>query len=301
MRRILIALAFLFLTGTAQAQFVQTIAGTVSPPTFTATDRVGYQTWNKVRLNFDALNTLIKTGTGSPEAVVTATVGAYYRQTDGTNGTTFWLKVSGSGNTGWVAIPSLTSTGTFTGKTYNAESTGNVLTLPFTLDVQAAACGDGAAWSNWDVNPGSPDGPTYECVTGTSNGPIAALDYSDGATQYAFNKFFLPSDWTGAVDLRLMWYTSATTGNVVWQVQTACVADNESVDPSWNTAQTITDAAKGTTERMNVATLSGVTMTGCAAGELFKYRIIRDPAHASDTIATNAFLLEVEWTYRRAI
>jgi hypothetical protein len=42
-------------------------------------------------------------GTGSPEGVETAPVGATYKRLDGTASTTFYVKESGVGNTGWVA------------------------------------------------------------------------------------------------------------------------------------------------------------------------------------------------------
>lgn len=42
-------------------------------------------------------------GSGSPESVVTAPVGAVYHRTDGGAGTSFYVKESGSGNTGWVS------------------------------------------------------------------------------------------------------------------------------------------------------------------------------------------------------
>lgn len=42
-------------------------------------------------------------GTGSPEGVVTGSVGSTYRRTDGGAGTSFYVKESGTGNTGWVA------------------------------------------------------------------------------------------------------------------------------------------------------------------------------------------------------
>lgn len=45
----------------------------------------------------------INTGTGTPEASVTAPVGSLYLRTDGGAGTTFYVKESGTGNTGWVA------------------------------------------------------------------------------------------------------------------------------------------------------------------------------------------------------
>ena len=45
----------------------------------------------------------IRQGTGSPESVVTATVGSLFLRTDGGAGTSLYVKESGSGNTGWVA------------------------------------------------------------------------------------------------------------------------------------------------------------------------------------------------------
>ena len=45
----------------------------------------------------------IRFGSGSPEGAVTAPVGAIYSRTDGGAGTSFYVKESGTGNTGWVA------------------------------------------------------------------------------------------------------------------------------------------------------------------------------------------------------
>lgn len=51
----------------------------------------------------DAGGTTHRTGSGTPEGVVTATIGSTYRRTDGGAGTSFYVKESGSGNTGWTA------------------------------------------------------------------------------------------------------------------------------------------------------------------------------------------------------
>ena len=57
---------------------------------------------------FRDIYTLIKNpavikGSGSPEGVVTANIGALYSRTDGGSGTTLYVKESGTGDTGWVA------------------------------------------------------------------------------------------------------------------------------------------------------------------------------------------------------
>jgi hypothetical protein len=60
---------------------------------------------------------IIESGTGSPEGVVTATVGSIYLRIDGAAGTIIYEKYSGAGNTGWRAVggttlPITTGTGT---------------------------------------------------------------------------------------------------------------------------------------------------------------------------------------------
>lgn len=62
----------------------------------------------QVRLADDSGFTFIedlyrRAGSGSPEGVVTAPVGAIYHRTDGGAGTSLYVKESGTGNTGWVA------------------------------------------------------------------------------------------------------------------------------------------------------------------------------------------------------
>lgn len=182
---------------------------------------------------------------------------------------------------------------------YNAEGTGNVLTLPFTYGIQAGICEGGAAYqpmwhSAMTTLPGS------ACVAG-SNVLTAQLDFEDGSSRLIYNQFRLPTDWTGTVSFTLYWKTSATTGNVIWNLSTACAANDETIDPSWNTAQAITDAALGSANRLNAATQSSVTTTGCAAGEILFFKIQRDGTAGGDTIAATASLVHVEWTYRRAI
>ncbi len=56
---------------------------------------------NVVRLG--ASGPIIAHGTGSPESVLTAKIGSTYHREDGGAGTSFYVKESGTGNTGWVA------------------------------------------------------------------------------------------------------------------------------------------------------------------------------------------------------
>jgi hypothetical protein len=182
---------------------------------------------------------------------------------------------------------------------YNAESTGNVLTFPERVWYQAAICNNATpsapGWSFPTSNPGVP-----ACQTGT-NTQDGTMVFADGGNLSAQIHLKLPSDWASTVDAKLVWFTSATSGNVVWQLATICVADAETSDPAFNTASTVTDAAKGTTLQLNDASITTVTVTGCAAGELLFLKVQRDSGHASDSLAATARLIGLELTYRRAM
>lgn len=71
---------------------------------------------------------LVKTGTGTPEGVITAPVGTAYLRSDGGSGTTLYVKESGAGNTGWVAK----------GATANAPAGGVATKLIAASDAPAA-------------------------------------------------------------------------------------------------------------------------------------------------------------------
>ena len=190
------------------------------------------------------------------------------------------------------------ATVTLTNKTLDVEGTGNVITTVSYIALPAAACQNTTATLLWDTPTTNP--AVAACITAT-NTQKGVADFADGAASLAMQLTFpLPRDWAGAVDARFKWLTTAITGSVVWQLATVCVADTETDDPAFNTASTVTDTAKGTASQTNDADIAGVTMTGCAAGELLHLKALRDPAHASDTLAATARLIGVELTLRRA-
>ena len=56
------------------------------------------------KLRFGSLGSPFDTsGSGTPEGTLSAPVGSTYRRTDGGAGTSFYVKESGTGNTGWIA------------------------------------------------------------------------------------------------------------------------------------------------------------------------------------------------------
>jgi hypothetical protein len=92
----------------------------------------------------------------------------------------------------------------------------------------------------------------------------------------------LPLRTLGILDADIWWKTTGT-GNARFQIQTKCYADDEADDAAFNTASVVT-AAAGTSARPNKQTISAITMTGCAAGELLRIRFFRNRTEASDTL-----------------
>lgn len=133
--------------------------------------------------------------------------------------------------------------------------------------------------------------PEALAVIGTNTiGAVLAFDPSTDESMQI--PLLFPTSAT-AINVRFTWRAIATSGSVVWGIQTACIADGETGDPSFNTAQTVTDTAKGTTLQDNDATISSLTTTGCAAGERMMLKIYRDADNGSDTMTGDAWLVSV--------
>lgn len=244
-------------------------------------------------------------GTGSPEGAFNGWIGDTYLRRDGGANTSCYFKESGNNTTtGWVACrPSssgfvtASSTDTLTNKTLDAEGTGNSITFPFTYTYVVGVC-QGTSFSLGVSLPTS-NPAVGACVTGT-NTQLAVAEFADGSNLSVQGHFSL-TDWSGNIDVSGKWRTSATSGDVKWQVATICVADAETVDPSFNTASTTTETAKGTTLQLNDFSIASITVTGCASGEELFWKFFRDASDGSDTMAATAQLLSLVFTVRRTV
>lgn len=168
--------------------------------------------------------------------------------------------------------------------TVNAETSGVTITMPFYWDMDM--CGvsptDGTTVSHvWNEDPlGST--PSATARVGTNRG-TCVLNFPDSDGQYGVQiSKQLPSGLTGSFDADIWWDTTGT-GNARFQFATKCYADDEADDASMNTASVVT-AAAGTSGRPNKQTITGITITGCAAGELMRIRFFRDRTEGSDTL-----------------
>lgn len=205
-------------------------------------------------------------------------------------------------NTGTLTLPTSTdtlvgraTTDTLTNKTYDAEGTGNLLTVPFVFIFPPAVCQNATATLAHSTPTSNP--ATAACVTGT-NTQYAVAAFADSADQSIQYHFPLHSDFTGTVDFYGTWRTSATTGDFKLNVQTICVADGETGDPAFNTATTITDTAKGTTLQFNALSATSVTITGCAVSEEMFVKLTRD---STDSLTATADLISFRMVVRRGM
>lgn len=82
----------------------------------------------------------LSAGIGSPNSVISAPIGSIYTRIDGSSGATFYVKESGTGNTGWVAHGSGATWGSITG------------TLSSQIDLNTALNAKAASGINTDIS-----------------------------------------------------------------------------------------------------------------------------------------------------
>lgn len=127
------------------------------------------------------------------------------------------------------------------------------------------------------------------------------LDFDAGTDESAVWTSVLPRHYGGGgLTVTIYWSaTSATTGNVIWNVQIERI-DDEGLDidaDSFASAQAVTAAAPGTTGMVQYSTLtftSGAQMDSLAAGELFRLKLTRDADNGSDTMTSDAEAIAIE-------
>lgn len=145
--------------------------------------------------------------------------------------------------------------------------------------------------------------PTAVCVDG-ANVDYGYLSYTDASAQTAWLETAIPVDWdVGAVDIKLLWHSPAVANDVYWQVSTVCVSPTagETLDPAFAATTNIADTSMGVASQLNVATIVGHVLTGCAVGEWLVIRVHRDPANVNDTLTDIANLVGLELTWTRVM
>lgn len=136
-------------------------------------------------------------------------------------------------------------------------------------------------------------GAAQKILVHGSNFSWTELRYDDSLDEKAFFQFHIPDNYNGGdVIVRIPWKAVATSGNVLFAVGHRGVGD----DSVWDAAGTIVDftpdAAKGTTEDLNIA--SKTLVAPWAPGQLIQITPIRKGTDViNDTMSGDAKVVGV--------
>lgn len=126
--------------------------------------------------------------------------------------------------------------------------------------------------------------------------------FADSATRdLLYGKFVVPKNYVGSPVFVVVWTTTATTGNAIWDLDYRTVGGNDTTSLDQSTAEetlTVTDAAPGAAHRRLEATMSA-TAGNFSADEEVEFLFGRDGA-SSDTIAATIMCFSLLFEYADA-
>lgn len=126
------------------------------------------------------------------------------------------------------------------------------------------------------------------------------LDFDGTANEFAQFLFPMPKSWNeSTVTAQFIWEAPGGTGNVIWGIQGVALSDDDVIDAAFGTAQTVTDGVTATTDVMQSAFTSAITIAGSPAeGDLVCFQVYRDAAAGGDTLnAIDAKLIGIRLNF----
>lgn len=131
---------------------------------------------------------------------------------------------------------------------------------------------------------------------------MLAVFTDSGAKNVIGGRFNVPKNYVGTPKIIVVWETSATSGDVVWDFDYTAVGGDaaESLDPAAHQESgTVTDTASGTARRRQEASMD-LTAGNLAADDTVLFGLGRDGASGSDTLAASAYVVDVLFQYADA-
>lgn len=130
---------------------------------------------------------------------------------------------------------------------------------------------------------------------------VRTLDFDASTQEFAQFDVAMPKSWNnGTVTFIPYWSHAATVTNfgVVFGVDAVAISDDDTIDVAFGTAQTSTDTGGTTNDLYAGAESSAITIAGTpATGDVVQFRVHRDPANGSDTLAVDARLHGIKILY----
>lgn len=140
--------------------------------------------------------------------------------------------------------------------------------------------------------------------TTTNKNMVATLDFDATTQEFAQVDVRMPKSWDeGTVSFIPVWTHGATTTNfgVVWGLDAVAIGNDDALDAAFGTEQTSTDTGGTTDDAYQGPESAALTIAGTPAeGDLVQFRIHRNPAAGSDTMAVDAKLIGVLVLYTNA-
>lgn len=121
----------------------------------------------------------------------------------------------------------------------------------------------------------------------TNDVNIKVLDFDGAGTSKEYAEFGIqsPSYWdAGTITAQFIWYATAGSGTVNWELQGLALSDDDALDTAYGTLQEVTDTLTATGDVHITAETSAITIAGTpVAGDWLQFKVARDPANDTNT------------------
>lgn len=133
----------------------------------------------------------------------------------------------------------------------------------------------------------APCGSLTQVESSTNDVNIKVLDFDGAGTSKEYAEFGIqsPSYWDAStVTVQFVWYATAGSGTVNWEIQGLALSDDDALDTAYGTLQEVTDTLLATGDVHITAETSALTIAGTpVAGDWLQFKVARDPANDTNT------------------
>jgi len=125
----------------------------------------------------------------------------------------------------------------------------------------------------------------FESTTNDVNIKVLDFDGAGTAKEYAEFGVQSPAFWDAStVTAQFIWYATAGSGTVNWEIQGLALSDDDALDSAYGTLQEVTDTLLATGDVHITAETSALTIAGTpVAGDWLQFKVARDPANDTNT------------------
>lgn len=147
--------------------------------------------------------------------------------------------------------------------------------------------------------------PAFSRVQGTESNPkkhYMTLAFDASTDEHCTFSFQMPGDYTSGGTVKILWSANSTSAqNIVWGARLGAVTPSDADTPIEHAAAaaSTTTTAQITTEanRLNETSITLANLDSVAAGDLVQLIVYRDADNGSDTLAVDAAMINVQFTY----